>query len=117
MTNVSIIGVGQTDVREHWETSIRHLAWYAIEAALDDAHIHKIDAFLAVYSSGLSPERRAATADFFRAWNGRGDVAAAWLAFRAALPDLAGHAQPWAAEIASHGNLAENLVRFCLGRL
>jgi len=44
MTNVSIIGVGQTDVRENWETSIRHLAWYAIEAALDDAHIHHIDA-------------------------------------------------------------------------
>jgi acetyl-CoA C-acetyltransferase len=44
MTNVSIIGVGQTDVREHWDTSIRHLAWYAIEAALDDAHIHQIDA-------------------------------------------------------------------------
>ena len=44
MTNTIIIGIGQTDVREHWETSIRHLAWYAIEAALDDAHIHKIDA-------------------------------------------------------------------------
>lgn len=44
MTNVSIIGVGQTDVREHWEVSIRHLAWYAIEAALDDAHITKVDA-------------------------------------------------------------------------
>lgn len=44
MTNVSIIGVGQTDVREHWETSIRHLAWYAIEAALDDAHVNDIDA-------------------------------------------------------------------------
>ena len=44
MTNVSIIGVGQTDVREHWETSIRHLAWYAIEAALDDAHVNQIDA-------------------------------------------------------------------------
>jgi len=44
MTNTSIIGIGQTDVREHWETSIRHLAWYAIEAALDDAHIHDIDA-------------------------------------------------------------------------
>ena len=48
MTNTSIIGVGQTDVREHWETSIRHLAWYAIEAALDDAHIHKIDAIYVV---------------------------------------------------------------------
>lgn len=44
MTNVSIIGIGQTAVKEHWSTSIRHLAWYAIEAALDDAHISKVDA-------------------------------------------------------------------------
>ncbi|MBP6015167.1 MAG: thiolase domain-containing protein [Candidatus Promineofilum sp.] len=44
MTNVSIIGIGQTDVREHWDTSIRHLAWYAIEAAMDDAHHNQIDA-------------------------------------------------------------------------
>ncbi|MEM7333900.1 MAG: thiolase domain-containing protein [Chloroflexota bacterium] len=44
MTNVSIIGIGQTDVREHWQTSIRHLSWYAIEAALDDASTTSIDA-------------------------------------------------------------------------
>ncbi|RMG95742.1 MAG: thiolase domain-containing protein [Chloroflexi bacterium] len=44
MTNVSIIGVGQTKVKEHWDTSLRHLAWYAIEAALDDAHTTDIDA-------------------------------------------------------------------------
>ncbi|MCP4363593.1 MAG: thiolase domain-containing protein [Chloroflexi bacterium] len=44
MTNVSIIGIGCTAVNEHWNTSIRHLAWYAIEAALDDAHISKADA-------------------------------------------------------------------------
>ncbi len=44
MTNVSIIGIGKTDVREHWDTSIRHLAWYAIEAALDDAATTEIDA-------------------------------------------------------------------------
>ena len=43
MTNVSIIGIGKTNVREHWDTSIRHLAWYAIEAALDDAHISEVD--------------------------------------------------------------------------
>jgi acetyl-CoA C-acetyltransferase len=47
MTNTSIIGIGQIDVREHWETSIRHLAWYAIEAALDDAHISTLDAIYA----------------------------------------------------------------------
>lgn len=44
MTNVSIIGIGCTAVNEHWDTSIRHLAWYAIEAALDDADISKVDA-------------------------------------------------------------------------
>ncbi|MCB8922906.1 MAG: thiolase domain-containing protein [Ardenticatenaceae bacterium] len=44
MNAASIIGIGQTDVREHWDTSIRHLAWYAIEAALDDAQISKVDA-------------------------------------------------------------------------
>ncbi|RIK12357.1 MAG: thiolase domain-containing protein, partial [Anaerolineae bacterium] len=42
--NVSIIGLGQTDVREHWDASLRHLAWYAIEAAMDDAHYNQIDA-------------------------------------------------------------------------
>lgn len=44
MNAASIIGIGQTEVREHWDTSIRHLAWYAIEAALDDAQISQVDA-------------------------------------------------------------------------
>ena len=44
MTNVSIIGIGQTEVGEHWDVSLRHLAWYAIEAALDDAATTSIDA-------------------------------------------------------------------------
>lgn len=44
MNNVSIIGIGKTDVREHWDTSIRHLAWYAIEAAMDDGDTSGIDA-------------------------------------------------------------------------
>ncbi len=44
MTDVSIIGIGKTKVDEHWNTSIRHLSWYAIEAALDDAAISEVDA-------------------------------------------------------------------------
>lgn len=44
MTNSAIIGIGKTDVGEHWDTSLRHLAWYAIEAALDDAATTEIDA-------------------------------------------------------------------------
>ena len=44
MSDVSIIGIGQTKVQESWDTSLRHLAWYAIEEALDDAHTNQIDA-------------------------------------------------------------------------
>ena len=44
MTDVSIIGIGKTDVGEHWNTSLRHLSWYAIEAALDNAATTDIDA-------------------------------------------------------------------------
>ena len=44
MGDVSIIGIGKTDVGEHWETSLRHLSWYAIEAALDDAATTSVDA-------------------------------------------------------------------------
>lgn len=43
MKEVSIIGIGQTEVGEHWDVSLRHLAWYAIEAALDDAATTDID--------------------------------------------------------------------------
>ena len=28
MTNVSIIGIAKPTCAEHWDTSIRHLAWY-----------------------------------------------------------------------------------------
>jgi acetyl-CoA C-acetyltransferase len=44
MRDVYILGIGQTDVGEHWETSLRHLALEAVEAALKDADIKYPDA-------------------------------------------------------------------------
>lgn len=44
MRDVFILGLGQTEVGEHWETSLRHLAWIAIDAALKDAEIKTPDA-------------------------------------------------------------------------
>lgn len=38
MTDVIIAGIGQTEVGEHWEISLRELALKAIEAAMEDAH-------------------------------------------------------------------------------
>ena len=43
MRDVSIIGIGQTTVGEHWERSLRDLAVDAIEAALKDAKVERVD--------------------------------------------------------------------------
>jgi acetyl-CoA C-acetyltransferase len=37
MTDIVVAGIGQTSVGEHWETSLRELAFYAIEAAQNDS--------------------------------------------------------------------------------
>ena len=39
MRNVSIIGIGQTPVGEHWERGLRHLAYDAVAAAMQDAGV------------------------------------------------------------------------------
>lgn len=44
MRDVSIIGVGQTPVREHWDASLRELAVRAVLAAMQDAHVEDVDA-------------------------------------------------------------------------
>jgi acetyl-CoA C-acetyltransferase len=70
MTGTAIIGIGQTSVSEKWETSLRHLAWYAVEAALDDAALSQgqIDAVFVgnLLAGTLSNQRHLATltADF-----------------------------------------------------
>jgi uncharacterized repeat protein (TIGR03837 family) len=101
-------------VRAQWAE--RPFVWQAYPQA-DGAHWPKIESFLGRYGRALPANWRTATTDFWLAWNGRGDIAAAWLAFRGSLPALAEHGHAWAAEIARHGNLAENLVRFCRERL
>lgn len=44
MPEVSIIGVGQTTVKEHWDKGLRELAVQALLAALKDAHVEQVDA-------------------------------------------------------------------------
>ncbi|MGH2593117.1 MAG: thiolase C-terminal domain-containing protein [Anaerolineae bacterium] len=43
MRDVSIIGIGQTNVGEHWDTSLRHLALEAIKAAALEAKVDHSD--------------------------------------------------------------------------
>ena len=44
MRDVSIIGIGQTPVGEHWDRSLRHVAYDAVKAAMRDANVDKADA-------------------------------------------------------------------------
>ena len=44
MRDVSIIGIGQTPVAEHWGKSVRHLAADAVLAAMEDAGLDRADA-------------------------------------------------------------------------
>lgn len=46
MRDVSIVGIGQTPVAEHWETSLRRLAFNAARSALADAGIEKVEALV-----------------------------------------------------------------------
>ncbi|MGB9777447.1 MAG: thiolase domain-containing protein [Anaerolineae bacterium] len=44
MRDVAIIGIGQTKVGEHWEKDLRHLALEALQAAMRDAGVDRVDA-------------------------------------------------------------------------
>ena len=43
MREVSIIGIGQTPVGEHWHKSLRQLAGEAVSAAMQDAGLERVD--------------------------------------------------------------------------
>ncbi len=44
MRDVAIIGIGQTKVGEHWDLGLRHLALEALQAAMKDAGVERVDA-------------------------------------------------------------------------
>jgi uncharacterized repeat protein (TIGR03837 family) len=93
-------------VRAQWAE--RPFVWQAYPQA-EKAHLAKLDAFLKLHGTP------AVAQDFFRAWNGDGQLN--WPEFAATLPALAAHAPVWTRQIAAHGDLATNLVKFCLKKL
>ncbi len=97
-------------VRAQW--AARPFIWQIYEQD-DAAHHDKLEAFLARYTAGLAPEAADALSCFSRAWNGRGDIAAAWPAFAAALPVLQAHAETWCGKLATLPDLSSRLIEFC----
>jgi acetyl-CoA C-acetyltransferase len=68
MRDVSIIGIGQVKVGEHWDVSLRHLALEALLAALKDAGVDQVNMLLVgnMLSGALNSQEHvgALVADF-----------------------------------------------------
>nr|NIP44177.1 thiolase domain-containing protein [candidate division Zixibacteria bacterium]NIW49244.1 thiolase domain-containing protein [Gammaproteobacteria bacterium]NIR67124.1 thiolase domain-containing protein [candidate division Zixibacteria bacterium]NIS48546.1 thiolase domain-containing protein [candidate division Zixibacteria bacterium]NIT52309.1 thiolase domain-containing protein [candidate division Zixibacteria bacterium] len=47
MRKIAIIGIGQTPVSEHWDSSLLELAGSAVFAALEDANRESVEALYA----------------------------------------------------------------------
>ena len=101
-------------VRAQWAG--RPLLWH-IYAQAEGAHWDKLEAFLGLYLQGLSPLAQAALSDFWRAWNAGQGMAASWQALQLHWPEVAEHAERWAAQQAARRDLAAGLVQFYLNWL
>ena len=75
-----------------------------------DAHLVKLDAFLARYLDGFA--EAAAVRRFWHAWNGQNEAASAWHDFIAQRDAIVRHAAGWATSLDEIGSLADNLVSF-----
>ena len=103
-------------VRAQW--AARPLVWHIYPQA-EDVHLLKLDAFLGPLRSRARSCHRRDRRAFWQAWNSGlpEAAAAAWPAFRAALPALQAHARAWAVALARQTDLAKGLVKFCENRL
>jgi len=98
-------------VRAQWAG--RPLLWH-IYRQEEDVHLDKLDAFLALYTEGLSPPAKAAMTGLWRAWNAGEGMAESWQALLQEWPEVAEHAEKWCLRQASQPDLAAALVQFYL---
>jgi uncharacterized repeat protein (TIGR03837 family) len=97
-------------VRAQW--AARPFAWH-IYPQEDGAHWRKLEAFTAVYVSGLPPQAANALSALWQAWNRQTGVREAWQACEAHWESLAHHAAAWEKHLAGQPDLASLLVQFC----
>jgi uncharacterized repeat protein (TIGR03837 family) len=96
-------------VRAQWAG--RPLLWH-IYRQDEDIHLDKLDAFLELYTEGLSPAAKVALVGLWQAWNADGDMALCWKMLLEHWPEATANAEKWALEQASRTDLATALVQF-----
>ena len=101
-------------VRAQWAG--RPFLWQ-IYPQQDDAHLDKLDAFLTIYSQGLTPAAAHALLSLWRAWNVGEPVDTHWPALLEEWPAINKHAERWCQQQSSQTNIAATLVQFYLNWL
>ncbi|UVH50618.1 elongation factor P maturation arginine rhamnosyltransferase EarP [Pseudomonas sp. CBS] len=96
-------------VRAQWAG--RPLLWH-IYRQDEDIHLDKLDAFLELYTNGLSPAAKTALVSLWQAWNADGDMAHSWKMLLEHWPEVTANAEEWALEQGSRTDLATALVQF-----
>jgi len=98
-------------VRAQWAG--RPMLWHIYQQD-EDIHLDKLDAFLALYTKGLSPAAAEAMNGLWRAWSAGQPISEHWLASRKHWPELQENAQKWCLEQGLQADLAAALVQFYL---
>lgn len=96
-------------VRAQWAG--RPLLWH-IYRQDEDIHLDKLDAFLELYTEGLSPAAKTALVSLWQAWNADGDMANSWKMLLEHWPEVTANAEKWALEQGLRTDLATALVQF-----
>jgi uncharacterized repeat protein (TIGR03837 family) len=96
-------------VRAQWAG--RPMLWHIYQQD-EDIHLDKLDAFLALYTKGLSPAAAEAMSGLWRAWSAGQPIGEHWLASRKHWPELQENAQKWCLEQGLQADLAAALVQF-----
>ncbi len=100
-------------VRAQWAE--RPFVWQIYPQA-EHAHLVKLEAFLTRYLDELEDSESDVVRRCWHAWNGTGDMDAAWRDYIANRHSLQRHGKVWANQLDRSGDLANNLARFVHGK-
>ena len=96
-------------VRAQW--AARPLMWH-IYRQDEDTHLQKLNAFLELYTTDLSPGSKAALVSLWKSWNADLDIAQPWKMLLDHWVEVSLHAQKWSIEQGLKSDLAIELVQF-----
>ncbi|MEO8410248.1 MAG: elongation factor P maturation arginine rhamnosyltransferase EarP [Propionivibrio sp.] len=118
LCDINLVRGEDSFVRAQWAG--RPLLWQIYPQA-DDAHLKKLEAFLALYAAGLSESAARTTNRLFMVWNSAANAGritpTLWRDYLEALPELRRHAENWANQMSQQEDLGSQLVRFCRNKL